>query len=80
MGLGLNLFKFLVDCIIIFLEEIDPLGSTWKDASKPPLKLGFTFSFPVNQTAIDKGTTPPPFSSYSLNLFYWIHLNIGKYT
>ncbi|KAJ1551763.1 hexokinase A [Nowakowskiella sp. JEL0078] len=47
---GKKLFDFFADCVYKFLEEIGQLSSV------EPLKMGFTFSFPVQQTAINKGT------------------------
>ena len=46
-GSGTKLFDFFADCVASFLEEIgDP---------KKERKLGFTFSFPVKQSSINKG-------------------------
>ncbi|CAG8435454.1 9148_t:CDS:2 [Ambispora gerdemannii] len=44
------LFDYIADCVDKFLQEI---GYEKKNGI---LDLGFTFSFPVQQTAIDKGT------------------------
>ncbi|CAO3667416.1 unnamed protein product [Rhizopus stolonifer] len=44
-----NLFDFVADCVDNFIFEFD-------STSHENLYLGFTFSFPVNQTAIDRGT------------------------
>jgi hexokinase len=49
-GEARHLFDFIADCIDKFLVE-----SNISDI-RGRLNLGFTFSFPVNQTAIDKGT------------------------
>ncbi len=47
---GVKLFQFLASCVASFLAEINI------DPSKAEqMKLGFTFSFPVAQTAIDHG-------------------------
>ncbi|PHZ12954.1 putative glucokinase [Rhizopus microsporus ATCC 52813] len=43
-----HLFDFIADCVDNFIFEF---GS-----SEETLELGFTFSFPVNQTAINRGT------------------------
>ncbi|CAB4480215.1 hypothetical protein RhiirA5_347865 [Rhizophagus irregularis] len=50
-----HLFDYLADCVDKFLSEFN-ISSSAEDK----LKLGFTFSFPVDQTAINKG-----------NLIYW---------
>ncbi|RKO87403.1 hypothetical protein BDK51DRAFT_16571 [Blyttiomyces helicus] len=47
-GTGEELFDFFADCVIAFLAEI----KLPKDVN---MKLGFTFSFPVQQLAINKG-------------------------
>ncbi|KAJ3036807.1 hexokinase A [Rhizophlyctis rosea] len=47
-GTGEKLFDFFADCVAIFLDENHiPRDTT--------MKLGFTFSFPVNQEAINRG-------------------------
>ncbi|KAG1396873.1 hypothetical protein G6F58_011632 [Rhizopus delemar] len=43
-----HLFDFIADCVDNFIFEYHTTPQT--------LYLGFTFSFPVNQTAIDRGT------------------------
>ncbi|KAI5954293.1 GLK1 [Candida jiufengensis] len=48
-----ELFQFLATKIQSFLDEHHDDANT---KGKEPLKLGFTFSFPVEQTALDKGT------------------------
>ncbi|KAF1743267.1 hypothetical protein MXB_3860 [Myxobolus squamalis] len=47
-GNGVNLFDFISDCIYTGFKDSGLLG-------KPLDFLGFTFSFPVHQTAIDSG-------------------------
>ncbi|GAB5587868.1 hypothetical protein Unana1_02768 [Umbelopsis nana] len=44
-----NLCDFITDCTDAFLTEIGT------DSSRETLHLGFTFSFPVNLTSIDRG-------------------------
>ena len=48
-----DLFSYLASKIEVFLEEHH---DTAKVKTSEPLKLGFTFSFPVDQTAMGKGT------------------------
>ena len=43
-GPGSNLFRFLADCIRIFLEDLNLLNEQ--------LNLGFTFSFPMSQEGL----------------------------
>lgn len=43
-----HLFDFIADCVDNFIFEFGSFEET--------LELGFTFSFPVNQTAINRGT------------------------
>lgn len=50
-GPASELFGFIADCVKEFLTE---LGHDLNDDEK--LHLGFTFSFPAHQTALDKGT------------------------
>ncbi|KAJ3380753.1 glucokinase [Lobulomyces angularis] len=45
---GTHLFDFVADCIKIFLDEYN--------LSNDNLKMGFTFSFPVEQKSIGSGT------------------------
>eukprot|EP00842_Homolaphlyctis_polyrhiza_P000261 jgi/Hompol1/1235/HPOL_001562-RA len=52
-GSGTDLFDFFADCVARFLQDRDV--SVAISAVKQP-KLGFTFSFPVDQTAINRGT------------------------
>ncbi|BEI99192.1 hypothetical protein CcaverHIS631_0402350 [Cutaneotrichosporon cavernicola] len=47
------LFDYIADSVDAFLTEI---GSDVAPEKGEPLLLGFTFSFPVEQTAIDSGT------------------------
>jgi hexokinase len=49
------LFDFIAECVYTFLNE----ASTEDDvlpSTQQQYQLGFTFSFPLNQTAIDRGT------------------------
>ncbi|CAG8587082.1 12490_t:CDS:2, partial [Acaulospora morrowiae] len=46
------LFDFIANCVLKFLVEI----GYQHEKEKEKVNLGFTFSFPVAQTAIDKGT------------------------
>ena len=48
LGPGANLFLFLAECIKTFLEKHNI-------SSEESLPLGFTFSFPMTQTALDCG-------------------------
>ncbi|EGW33974.1 glucokinase GLK1 [Spathaspora passalidarum NRRL Y-27907] len=48
-----ELFSYLAKKVESFLEEHH---ADYHTKSKDHLKLGFTFSFPVNQTALDQGT------------------------
>ncbi|CAI5755860.1 unnamed protein product [Candida verbasci] len=48
-----KLFSYLAQKIESFLDEHHTEA---KEKSTQPLKLGFTFSFPVNQTNLDEGT------------------------
>ncbi|KAG0150682.1 hypothetical protein CROQUDRAFT_37928 [Cronartium quercuum f. sp. fusiforme G11] len=50
-GTALELFSYIADCVENFLIE---LGHDLKEDEK--LHLGFTFSFPAHQTALDQGT------------------------
>ncbi|KAJ3190613.1 glucokinase [Irineochytrium annulatum] len=50
-GTGEKLFNFFADCVATFLEEIETSATKGKER-----KMGFTFSFPVSQTSINKGT------------------------
>ncbi|KAI9100401.1 hypothetical protein DFS34DRAFT_614486 [Phlyctochytrium arcticum] len=52
-GTGEQLFDFIADCVEQFMGELN-IGKDTK------LKMGFTFSFPVDQHALNKG-----------NLFLW---------
>ncbi|KAJ3331807.1 hexokinase A [Blyttiomyces sp. JEL0837] len=49
-GKGTDLFDFFAECVGSFLEEIETSATKGKER-----KLGFTFSFPVHQTSINKG-------------------------
>nr|KAJ3419923.1 hexokinase A [Polyrhizophydium stewartii] len=51
-GRGVDLFDFFAACVQEFLAEIDATTP----AAPAERLLGLTFSFPVAQTAIDKGT------------------------
>jgi hexokinase len=53
-GEARQLFDYIADCVDKFLVEFNISNTGEK------LKMGFTFSFPVDQTAIDKG-----------NLIFW---------
>ena len=48
LGPGANLFLFLAECIKTFLSKHNI-------SSEESLPLGFTFSFPMTQTALDCG-------------------------
>jgi hexokinase len=50
-GSGTALFDFFADSIKKFLDDI----GMFINPNGPPKALGFTFSFPVKQTSIDKG-------------------------
>lgn len=50
---GLELFRYLAKKVGAFLKEHH---ADYSCATDGRLKLGFTFSFPVNQQALDKGT------------------------
>ncbi|KAJ1336287.1 hypothetical protein BSLG_007431 [Batrachochytrium salamandrivorans] len=58
VGTGRALFDFLADCVGEFLGEIGVNAVEGEDSQE--LALGFTFSFPCMQTAINKG-----------NLMHW---------
>ncbi|RKP26159.1 hexokinase-domain-containing protein [Syncephalis pseudoplumigaleata] len=49
------IFDFLAECVEIFLNAVPETRRDEKSASQE-LLMGFTFSFPLEQTAIDKGT------------------------
>ncbi|CAG8462730.1 14123_t:CDS:2 [Racocetra persica] len=51
-GSGRQLFDFIADCVDKFLAEF---VTDYSENTKI-FKMGFTFSFPVEQTAINKGT------------------------
>ncbi|CAI2164954.1 17079_t:CDS:2 [Funneliformis geosporum] len=53
-GEARQLFDFLADCIDKFLAELNETDKR-SSSKEGKLNLGFTFSFPVEQTAIDKG-------------------------
>ncbi|KAI8808970.1 hexokinase-domain-containing protein [Cladochytrium replicatum] len=48
---GEKLFDFFGDCILEFLKELPGYNPTAKDQ----FKMGFTFSFPVDQQSLDRG-------------------------
>lgn len=52
-GPATELFDFIAQCVEGFIAT---LGTQDKKETNEPLYLGFTFSFPVQQTALDKGT------------------------
>lgn len=52
-GPATELFDFIAQCVESFIST---LGTQEKKETNEPLYLGFTFSFPVQQTALDKGT------------------------
>lgn len=52
-GPATELFDFIAQCVENFIST---LGTQEKKETNEPLYLGFTFSFPVQQTALDKGT------------------------
>ncbi|KAH8917565.1 putative glucokinase [Atractiella rhizophila] len=54
-GEAAALFDFIANCVDHFLTKYD-LQATDEEIEEEKLHLGFTFSFPVQQTAIDKGT------------------------
>jgi hexokinase len=45
---GRKLFDFFADCVASFIKD--------ENIGEGPLNLGFTFSFPVKQTSINRGT------------------------
>lgn len=47
------MFDFIADAIVMFLDEHQIMMGR---KGQPTMKLGFTFSFPVDQTALDAGT------------------------
>ncbi|KAI9594554.1 hypothetical protein BDF19DRAFT_386347, partial [Syncephalis fuscata] len=55
IGPGKTLFDFLAECVGIYITEVLMPESENKPVNEE-LLLGFTFSFPLNQTAIDRGT------------------------
>ncbi|KAJ6224186.1 hypothetical protein RDWZM_002731 [Blomia tropicalis] len=61
-GSSNKLFNFLAECIESFLREI-PLCTKTNDTILP---LGFTFSFPMNQLAIDVGQLKTWTKNYDL--------------
>lgn len=52
-GPAAELFDFIAQSVENFIST---LGTQEKKDTNEPLYLGFTFSFPVQQTALDKGT------------------------
>ena len=48
LGPGEKLFDFLAECIADFVQKN-------LDKDHPNMPLGFTFSFPMEQTGLDKG-------------------------
>ncbi|KAJ3347560.1 hexokinase A [Entophlyctis luteolus] len=54
-GSGVGLFDFIAECVKIFLADYHPEIT---DHSKANWKLGFTFSYPVDQTSINSGDDP----------------------
>ncbi|XP_017483813.1 PREDICTED: putative hexokinase HKDC1 [Rhagoletis zephyria] len=60
-GSSSRLFNFLAQCITSFLDEVLPppspetTNTTPSSTSSPILPLGFTFSFPMTQQAINSG-------------------------
>lgn len=52
-GPATELFDFIAQSVENFIST---LGTQEKKDTNEPLYLGFTFSFPVQQTALDKGT------------------------
>ncbi|XP_050439041.1 hexokinase type 2-like [Adelges cooleyi] len=50
-GTGENLFDYIAQCLARFVEQT---GSS-SAASKKPLPVGFTFSFPMRQRTVDSG-------------------------
>lgn len=51
LGSGQSLFDFFADCVANFCKEhgVDVVSAA------DPVPMGFTFSFPVNQTALNGG-------------------------
>jgi hexokinase len=47
------MFDFIADVVLQFLDESGIVGGR---KGQQPLKLGFTFSYPVDQTKLDVGT------------------------
>ena len=55
-GDGTKLFDFFAECIKLFVEEIQSEDAKMDvQKGQDQRKLGFTFSFPVQQVALDKG-------------------------
>lgn len=46
LGTGDNLFSYLADCILMFVEKYNLKGSMYS--------MGFTFSFPLSQKGLNK--------------------------
>jgi hexokinase len=71
-GPATELFDFIAQCVEGFIST---LGTQDKKESNEPLYLGFTFSFPVQQTALDKGTliswTKVSFFRFECGLSAW---------
>ncbi|CAG8506674.1 35475_t:CDS:2 [Gigaspora margarita] len=55
-GPAYQLFDFIAECVDKFLSEFKEFVTVQPEGVHEKLKLGFTFSFPVEQTAINKGT------------------------
>ncbi|KAJ3218819.1 hexokinase A [Clydaea vesicula] len=53
-GTSEMLFDFFADAVDIFIREV--LGESTSDFNAEYKKLGFTFSFPIKQTALNQGT------------------------
>ncbi len=66
-GTSTQLFEFFAEKILIFVQQhhSDQFSSIKEGNEK--LKLGFTFSFPVNQTALNKGTLLRWTKSFSID-------------
>jgi hexokinase len=55
-GLGEGLFEYLARCVQLFVEEMIADGELPELPHGQSYSLGFTFSFPVHQTALNRGS------------------------